>query len=208
MPRRRRDRRRLTLRTVDLFAWQAQATACFAICYIKKNNILKRLGSRFLNRDFMGLTMQHDAIAPRPGATIPRSKAEIAAIHIARKRHAVQQAMRAPFFRGKLDHIDLDRLDEPREWAKIPLLDKDMLREHVGPGILSRLLFAAGAGRSHCAVLALGRHDRASAVLSTQPSRYRNCDCAGFPGSMRARAPSRDRWCIAHFRSAFIRSVP
>lgn len=76
----------------------------------------------------MGLTMQHDAIAPRPGATIRCSKAEIATIHIARKRHAVQQAMRAPFFRGKLDHIDLDRLDEPREWAKIPLLDKDMLR--------------------------------------------------------------------------------
>lgn len=72
--------------------------------------------------------MQDSAIAPRPGATIPRSKAEIAAIHALRKRQAVRQAMRAPFFRGKLDHIDLDRLDDPREWAKIPLLDKDMLR--------------------------------------------------------------------------------
>jgi phenylacetate-CoA ligase len=63
-----------------------------------------------------------------PGAAIPRSKAEIAAIHSARKPHAVRQAMRAPFFRGKLDHIDLDRLDDPQEWGKIPLLDKDMLR--------------------------------------------------------------------------------
>ncbi|HEY1747539.1 MAG TPA: AMP-binding protein [Xanthobacteraceae bacterium] len=36
--------------------------------------------------------------------------------------------MRAPFFRGKLDHIDLDRLDNPAEWHKIPILEKDMLR--------------------------------------------------------------------------------
>jgi len=69
-----------------------------------------------------------DGNAPRPGETIPESKAEIAAIHSIGKRRAVQQAMRAPFFRGKLDRIDLDRLDDPREWAKIPLLDKDMLR--------------------------------------------------------------------------------
>lgn len=72
--------------------------------------------------------MQDSTIAPRPGETIPRSKSEIAAIQSARKRRAVRQAMRAPFFRGKLDGIDLDRLDDPREWARIPLLDKDMLR--------------------------------------------------------------------------------
>lgn len=72
--------------------------------------------------------MQDGVIATRPGETIPGSKAEIAAIHSLRKRQAVRQAQRAPFFRGKLDHIDLDRLHEPREWAKIPLLDKDMLR--------------------------------------------------------------------------------
>jgi len=62
------------------------------------------------------------------GETLPRNKAEIAAIHAVRKPLAVRQAMRAPFFRGKLDHIDLGRLDDPAEWGKIPLLDKDMLR--------------------------------------------------------------------------------
>jgi phenylacetate-CoA ligase len=72
--------------------------------------------------------MQHDRLAPRASETIPRDKTEIAAIQSARKRHAVRQGMRAPFFRGKLDGIDLDRLDDPREWAKIPMLDKDMLR--------------------------------------------------------------------------------
>ena len=66
-------------------------------------------------------------MSAQPGATIPTA-AQIAAIHSARKVAAVRQAKRAPFFRGKLDHIDLDRLDDPVEWAKIPLLDKDMLR--------------------------------------------------------------------------------
>jgi phenylacetate-CoA ligase len=64
----------------------------------------------------------------KPGDSIPRSRADIAAIHSARKPHAVRQAMRAPFFKGKLDHVALDRLDDPAEWQKIPLLDKDMLR--------------------------------------------------------------------------------
>ncbi|HWX60543.1 hypothetical protein, partial [Bradyrhizobium sp.] len=66
-------------------------------------------------------------MSAQPGATIP-SAAEIAAIHSAGKIAAVRQAKRAPFFRGKLDHIDLGGLDDPAEWAKIPLLDKDMLR--------------------------------------------------------------------------------
>ena len=61
-------------------------------------------------------------------ATLPTSRAEIAGIQKARKRRAVEQAKRAPFYTGKLDHVDLDRLDHPDEWRKIPILDKDMLR--------------------------------------------------------------------------------
>ncbi len=59
---------------------------------------------------------------------LPRSRSEIEAIHRVRKVEALRQAMRAPFYRGKLDHIDPSRLDDPTEWGKIPLLDKDMLR--------------------------------------------------------------------------------
>jgi phenylacetate-CoA ligase len=66
--------------------------------------------------------------AVKPGETLPRDRRQIDAIHSIRKPHAVNQAKRAPFFRGKLDHIALDRLDDPTEWQKIPLLDKDMLR--------------------------------------------------------------------------------
>ena len=59
----------------------------------------------------------------------PGSPAEIAKIQSVRKRRAVEQAMRAPFFRERLKGIDLDRLDDPAVWTKIPLLTKDQLRQ-------------------------------------------------------------------------------
>jgi len=59
---------------------------------------------------------------------LPKSRAEIESVQRDRKRRAVAQAKRAPFYAGRLDHIDLDRLDDPHEWRKIPILTKDMLR--------------------------------------------------------------------------------
>ncbi len=59
----------------------------------------------------------------------PSSRAQIAEIQSRRKRRAVENAMRAPFFRDRLRNIDLDRLDDPAVWTKIPLLTKDQLRE-------------------------------------------------------------------------------
>jgi phenylacetate-CoA ligase len=59
---------------------------------------------------------------------LPKSRGEIATIQKERKRRAVAQARRAPFYAGKLDHIALDRLDDADEWRKIPILDKEMLR--------------------------------------------------------------------------------
>src|SRR5262249_54234200 len=59
---------------------------------------------------------------------LPRSSAEIEAIQSGRKRRAVEQAKRAPFYAGKLDHLNLNKLDDPAEWRKIPILEKDMLR--------------------------------------------------------------------------------
>ena len=63
-----------------------------------------------------------------PDIPLPRSRDEIAAIQSRQKIRAVEHARRAPFFRGKLDHLRLDRLDDPEEWRKIPILDKEMLR--------------------------------------------------------------------------------
>src|SRR5262249_49147083 len=67
---------------------------------------------------------------PEMGAELrwPSSSGAIQTIQRERKRRAVEQAMRAPFFRQRLSGISLDRLDDPQEWAKIPLLTKDELR--------------------------------------------------------------------------------
>jgi len=58
----------------------------------------------------------------------PGSPGAIAQIQRERKRRAVEQALRAPFFRERLAGVRPDRLDDPDEWAKIPLLTKDQLR--------------------------------------------------------------------------------
>ncbi len=67
-----------------------------------------------------------NAIAP--SLVPPKSTDEIRRIHSQRKRRAVEQSRRALFFKGKLDGVNLDRLDDPAEWSKISILDKDMLR--------------------------------------------------------------------------------
>ncbi len=59
---------------------------------------------------------------------LPRSRAEIRRIQSERKRAAVEQARRSSFWRPKLEHVRLERLDDPEEWRKIPILDKDTLR--------------------------------------------------------------------------------
>lgn len=60
---------------------------------------------------------------------LPTSRAQIEAIQSSRKRRAVEQARRASFYAGALDHIDLDKLDDADEWRKIPILTKETLRK-------------------------------------------------------------------------------
>ena len=59
---------------------------------------------------------------------LPKSRDELAELQSRQKRRAVEHARRAPFFEGKLDHIDVDKLDDMDEWRKIPLLEKEALR--------------------------------------------------------------------------------
>jgi phenylacetate-CoA ligase len=60
---------------------------------------------------------------------LPASRADIARIQRERKQAAFEQARHAPFYAGKLDHVDPRKLDDPEEWRKIPILTKDKLRE-------------------------------------------------------------------------------
>ncbi len=60
---------------------------------------------------------------------LPRDQAAIDSIHRARKPVAVERARRSKLLAPRLEGIRLDRLDDPEEWAKIPLLTKEELRK-------------------------------------------------------------------------------
>src|SRR3954470_9420050 len=59
---------------------------------------------------------------------LPKSRAEIRRIQAERKRAAVEQAMRSPFWRPRLEKVRIERLEDREEWGKIPILDKETLR--------------------------------------------------------------------------------
>jgi phenylacetate-CoA ligase len=60
---------------------------------------------------------------------LPRSRAEVVELQRARKRVAVERARQAPLFAERLARVDPDKLDDPAEWRKIPLLTKEELRK-------------------------------------------------------------------------------
>ncbi|MEE2970905.1 MAG: AMP-binding protein [Pseudomonadota bacterium] len=59
---------------------------------------------------------------------LPETPEQIEAIQRDRKVAAVERARRSAFWRPKLEHINAAKLDDPEEWAKIPILDKEHLR--------------------------------------------------------------------------------
>ena len=59
----------------------------------------------------------------------PTSQADIDAVHRERLRAAAEAALTAPFHRKRLpSDLDLDRVHEPDEWRRIPILGKEELR--------------------------------------------------------------------------------
>lgn len=60
---------------------------------------------------------------------LPKSRDQLHNFQNRRKAVAIENARRSKFFKGKLDHIDIGKIAEPEEWAKVPILDKDMLRD-------------------------------------------------------------------------------
>jgi phenylacetate-CoA ligase len=59
---------------------------------------------------------------------LPNSRAQVRKLQSERKRAAVEQALRSKFWQPRLKSVKLDRLDDPDEWRRIPILDKDTLR--------------------------------------------------------------------------------
>ena len=60
---------------------------------------------------------------------LPESRAHMAHIQSERKKKAFALAKTVPWYRDKLAGIDGDALEDPTEWQKIPILDKDTLRK-------------------------------------------------------------------------------
>jgi phenylacetate-CoA ligase len=59
---------------------------------------------------------------------LPESREQVRRIQSERKRAAVEQALRSPFHKKRLPALEVERLDDPDEWRRIPILDKDTLR--------------------------------------------------------------------------------
>ncbi len=59
---------------------------------------------------------------------LPKSRVEIRRLQSAGKRAAVEQALRSPFWKKRIPALNLDQLDDPDVWRRIPILDKDTLR--------------------------------------------------------------------------------
>ena len=120
---------------------------------------------------------------------LPGSRDEILRIQSERKRVAFERAKQAGWYRGKLDHINADKLDDPEEWQKIPIVDKDVLRklDHrtfmeqfcIAPrrdiaeywrydghaGLLSEDLCRRGIRHGHLGAILSGNGDRAGRFL-------------------------------------------
>src|SRR4051794_15071797 len=77
---------------------------------------------------------------------LPRSRAEIRRVQAERKRVAVEQALRSPFWRPRLAKVRLERLEDPQEWRRIPILDKDTLRGLTDQQFYSEFCIAAPEG--------------------------------------------------------------
>ncbi len=74
--------------------------------------------------------------------TLPKSREHIRRIQSERKRIAFERAKQAPWYAGKLDHIDAGRLDDPEEWRKIPIIGKDVLRRMSHAEFMEQLCIA------------------------------------------------------------------
>ena len=68
-----------------------------------------------------GLELWRNNLAYNNRMNIPSSREEILEIQRVQKKLALQRARKAKFHRGRLDHINEDKIDHLDEWHKIPL---------------------------------------------------------------------------------------
>lgn len=84
-------------------------------------------------------TMTDSVATARP---LPASRDAIRAIQSERKKVQFAKAQQATWYKGRLDHIDPDRLDDPEVWAQIPIIDKDTLRQWTHEEFIAQINIA------------------------------------------------------------------
>ena len=77
---------------------------------------------------------------------LPQSRAAVRRIQSERKRVAVENAQRSPFWKKRMPKLDLGKLDDPAVWRKIPILDKDTLRAMTDQQFYSEFCLARHDG--------------------------------------------------------------
>ena len=60
---------------------------------------------------------------------LPRNAGDIEAMQRERKRIAIERARRSALLRPRVSGVRIERLDDPEEWRKIPVLTKEELRK-------------------------------------------------------------------------------
>jgi len=124
---------------------------------------------------------------------LPASADELRRIQHAGLSRAVEQARRSAFFKGRLAHINPAHVHEAEEWAKIPVLDKDMLRGMTDRVFYDEFCIVPQAGDSISEFWRSGGstgrplfYPRTHKDLSAAMRGFsRVLDCAGAPASSR-----------------------
>lgn len=76
--------------------------------------------------------------------SLPRDREEIEGIQRRQKVKAVENAQKSAFWKDQLSGIDMNKLDDPEEWRKIPILEKDVLRQMSAEEFYADFCIASG----------------------------------------------------------------
>ena len=76
--------------------------------------------------------------------SLPKDRKEIDALQRRQKVKAVENAKKSAYWKDALAGLDMNKLDDPEEWQKIPILEKDALRQMTAEKFYTDFCIAKG----------------------------------------------------------------
>jgi len=76
--------------------------------------------------------------------SLPKDRKEIDALQRRQKVKAVENAKKSAYWKDALAGLDMNKLDDPEEWQKIPILEKDALRQMTAEEFYTDFCIAKG----------------------------------------------------------------